>query len=103
MKIKKGDTVIVIRGKDKGKKGKVERIFPRKNTVLIPGINIYKRHIKKRDEKNPGGIVEIPRPIDVSKVALVDPKTKTPTRVGFAIEKNKKKRITKKGKVILSN
>jgi large subunit ribosomal protein L24 len=102
MKIKKGDKIIVTTGKDKGKTGKVDRVFPKSNKVLIAGINLYKRHIKKRDEKNPGGIIDIPRPLNVSKVALVDPKTKTPTRVGYTLSAGTKKRITKKGKAVLS-
>ncbi|KKR72689.1 MAG: 50S ribosomal protein L24 [Microgenomates group bacterium GW2011_GWC1_41_8] len=97
MKLKKGDNIIVRTGKDKGKTGKIERVYPKKNTVRIAGINIYKRHIKRRDEKNPGGIIDIPRPIDASKVALVDPVTKTATRIGYTLVKGEKKRITKKG------
>ena len=97
MKLKKGDNIIVRTGKDKGKTGKIERVYPKKNTVRIAGINIYKRHIKRRDEKKPGGIIDIPRPIDASKVALVDPVTKTATRIGYTLVKGEKKRITKKG------
>ena len=97
MKLKKGDNIIILTGKDKGKTGKIEKIFPKRNTVRIAGINMYKRHVKRRDEKNPGGIVDIARPIDVSKVALVDPVTKTATRIGYTLVKGEKKRITRKG------
>ena len=56
MKIQKGDTILVTAGKEKGKKGKVERVFVKEGLVVVPGINIYKRHRKKRDEKTPGGL-----------------------------------------------
>ncbi len=101
-KIKTGDKVMVMRGKDKGREGTVERVFPKKGTAFIPGVNIYKKHIKKAvaaDGK--GGVYEIPRPIALSKLAVIDPKTKKPTRVGFKVEGGKKLRISKKSKVIL--
>ena len=98
MKLKKGDQVIVTIGKDKGRKGKVEKIFPKDGSVLVPGINMYKRHQKKRDEKNPGGIIDLPRPIAVSKVVLLCPKCGKPTRVGHQIVKGEKKRVCRKCK-----
>lgn len=96
MKLHKGDTVIVTIGKDKGKKGKIDRVFPKENTVLVNGMNMYKRHMKKRDEKNPGGIIEIPRPLSVAKVALLCPSCGKPTRVGYLVTKNEKVRICRK-------
>jgi large subunit ribosomal protein L24 len=96
MKLHKGDNIIVLTGKDKGKTGVIEKVFPKKNTVLIPGINVYKRHMKKRDEKNQGGIVDKVIPIDAGKVALVDKKTKKPTRIGYLVTKGEKSRISKK-------
>lgn len=96
MKIRKNDTVIVLSGKDKGKTGKVEKVLPKRSAVLVSGVNICKRHVKKRDEKNPGGIIDIARPIHISKVALVDPKEKKPTRVGFLLSKGEKLRISKR-------
>jgi large subunit ribosomal protein L24 len=96
MKLKKGDTIIVLAGKDKGKTGTIETAFPKKNKVLVAGINVYKRHMKKRDEKNPGGIIDKPLPIHVSKVALIDKKTKKPTRIGYLVTKGEKSRISKK-------
>jgi len=96
MKIKKGDKVKIIYGKDKGKEGKVDRVYPKNNTALILGINIYKKHIKKNDQFPQGGKVEIPRPIDLSKVMLICPKCGKTTRVGFKIEKNKRLRYCKK-------
>ena len=88
MKIKKGDTIIVTTGKDKGRKGKVDRVLPKDHTLIIQGINMVKRHMKKRDEKNPGGIIDQVRPIDASKVALVCPSCGKPTRVGYLVAKN---------------
>jgi large subunit ribosomal protein L24 len=96
MKIKKGDTVIVIAGKDKGRQGKVERVYRKENKVLIPEINLYKRHIKKNEKMPQGGVVSLPRPIPTAKVMLICPLCKKPTRVGYRIEKNKKFRICKK-------
>ncbi|MCA9356496.1 MAG: 50S ribosomal protein L24 [Candidatus Paceibacterota bacterium] len=94
-KIKKGDNVIVISGADKGKKGKVEKIFPLLDRVLVSGVNMKKKHEKKGG--NTGGqIVDVPRPVHISNVALVDPKTGKATRVGFATDKDKKVRIARK-------
>jgi len=96
MKIKKGDKVKVIYGKDKGKEGVVEKVYKKTNKVLIPGVNLYKKHIKKNEKMPQGGIIDIPRPLDVSKVMLICPKCKKPTRVGFFKEGKKKFRICKK-------
>ncbi len=95
MKIIKGDTVRVMVGKDKGKEGKVERVYPKRNVVLIPDINIYKKHVKKTEQTPQGGIVEVPRPIDVSKVMLICPHTKKPTRVSYKFVDGKKVRFSK--------
>jgi large subunit ribosomal protein L24 len=96
MKIKKGDKVKIIYGKDKGRNGVVERVYKKQNTVIIPGINVYKRHIKKNEKMPKGGIVDIPRAIDISKVMLICPKCKKITRVGFNIEGKRKLRICKR-------
>ncbi len=96
MKLKKGDTVVVTIGKDKGKKGKIEKVFPKEDMVLVGGVNAYKRHTKKRDEKTPGGIIEHNRPLAVSKLALVCPKCGKATRVGFIVTKGEKVRICRK-------
>ncbi len=98
MKIRKGDKIRVISGKDKGKEGVVERVYRKSNKILVMGINLYKRHLKKSDKFPQGGIVEVPRPILISKVILVCPKCKKTTRVGYLLEKNKKVRICKKCK-----
>jgi len=96
MKIKKGDKVKITIGKDKGKTGVVEKIYKNSNKVLITGINLYKRHVKKNEKMPQGGIIEIPRAMDVSKLNLVCPKCAKVTRIGFKIEKSKKVRICKK-------
>ena len=81
MKVKKGDTVIVIAGKDKGKRGEVLRSIPADWRVIVQGVNVVKRHTRPAAGQ-PGGIVEKEAPIHVSNVMLVDPKTDKPTRVG---------------------
>jgi len=101
MKIKTGDNVIVISGKDKGKTGKVTKALPKKDTVVVPGVNIKKKHSRPRKANQKGQIVEFAAPIHVSNVQLVDPKTGKGTRVGFSVEKDKKVRITKKSKTIV--
>ena len=98
LKFKVGDKVLVTSGKDRGREGKVERIFPKEGSVLIPGMNIYKKHVKasavKKGQK--GGIFEVPRPLPFSKMALVCTKCKKATRVGFRVLGNEKVRVCKK-------
>lgn len=99
IKFKKGDNIKVTLGKDKGREGKIEKVFPKKDSVLVPGINIYKKHVKANltvDGK--GGIYELSRPINVAKIAIICPHCKKVTRAGFSIEKGKKVRICKKCK-----
>ncbi|MBI2404862.1 50S ribosomal protein L24 [Candidatus Gottesmanbacteria bacterium] len=98
MKLKKGDTVMVTIGKDKGKKGKIEKIFPKIGMATISGVNVYKRHTKKRDEKMPGGIIEHTRPLTIAKLALICPKCGKLTRVGFIVAKGEKERMCRKCK-----
>jgi large subunit ribosomal protein L24 len=97
MKIKVGDEVVVLLGRDKEKKGKVERIFAKKNQVLVSGVNIYKKHVKKRG-RVPGGIIEVTKPLPTSKVTIVCPKCELPTRLGISVQDNKKIRTCKKCK-----
>jgi large subunit ribosomal protein L24 len=99
MKIKKGDNIIVIAGKDKGKTGKVLKSFPSLNKVLVEGINVVKKNSKNKfssDKK--GEIIDKTMPINVSNVSLIDPKTKKPTRVFYKEVDGKKIRISKKTK-----
>lgn len=98
MKLKKGDNIIVTVGKDKGRKGKIEKVFPETSRILVQGVNIVKRHMKRRDEKNPGGIVEKSRPMNASKVALICPRCAAPTRIGYVVVKGEKERICRKCK-----
>ncbi len=94
MNIKKGDKVIVISGADKGKTGVVQKALPSLNKVVVEGVNTRKKH-KKPTQSNPeGSIVDIYAPIHVSNVALIDPKTKKATRVGFQVEDGKKVRVS---------
>ena len=95
MRIKSGDKVKVITGKDKGKEGTVLRTFPRESRVVVEGVNIRKRH-KKPTQMATGGIEEFPAPIHVSNVQLIDPSSGEPTRVGYRFEDGKKVRYAKK-------
>ncbi len=106
-KIKKGDTVIVIAGKEKGKTGKVKQIIRKNNKVrvLIEGLNIGKKHVKHIEGVREGGIFEIERPIDISNVAFYDEKAQAPTKIGikYIEDENKiqKVRFSKKtGEII---
>ena len=96
MKIKQGDNVIVIAGKDKGVTGKVVRALPREDRVVVEGLNMRKRHRRSRRRGEKGQIVEFAHPIHVSNVQLVDPKSGKPTRLGYRIESDKKVRLAKK-------
>ena len=96
MNLVKGDTVIVIAGRDKGKIGVIQKVIPEQNRVVVENINLRKKH-KKPTQANPeGGIVEIYAPIHASNVMLLDPKTKKPTRIGHKVVKGKKVRVAKK-------
>ncbi len=86
MKIKKGDTVLVISGKDKGKTGKVLKAFPREFRVIVENVNLRKKHMRRRGPQHQGGIIEFPAPVHVSNLKLICPKCKNPTRVGYAFE-----------------
>jgi large subunit ribosomal protein L24 len=94
-KIKKGDQVIILSGRDKGKKGAVQRVFLNSRTALIEGVNIVTRHEKSRENKE-GGRISKSLPIALCKVALLDPKDGLPTRVGFKLENGSKVRISKR-------
>jgi len=91
IRLKKDDKVIVLSGKYKGKTGKITATHPSQNKVTVEGINIVKKH-QKPDQQHPqGGIVEITKPIWVSKVAIVEPTTKKPSRIGYQLDKDGKK------------
>ncbi len=101
MKIKKGDKVIVITGKDKGKTGEVTKAMPKENKVIVSGVNMVKRH-QKPSQESAGGIVSKEAPIHVSNVAIVDPKSGKGSRVGMKfLDDGRKVRVAKKsGEVI---
>ena len=103
-KIKKGDKVFVMSGKDKGKEGdvlKVIKIPESQDKALVQGVNLVKRH-RKPSQDNAGGIVSEERPIQISNLMIIDPKTKKPTRVGFKLDKkgNKVRYAKKSGEII---
>ncbi|OGY88840.1 MAG: 50S ribosomal protein L24 [Candidatus Komeilibacteria bacterium RIFCSPLOWO2_01_FULL_45_10] len=102
MKIKKGDTVKIISGKDKGKTGKIIQIFPEANKVVVEGANTHWRHLKPRKQGEKGQRVEYAAPLHVAKVMLIDPKTGRETRIGYKmLATGEKVRIAKRsGEVV---
>lgn len=98
MKIKKGDKVVVSAGKDKGREGTVERVYPNQEKILVAGANMVKRHVDKTEQTPQGGVVEVPRPFHVSNVLLICPKCGKKTKIAYSIEKKGKKRMCKKCK-----
>lgn len=102
LKIKKNDNVIVIAGNEKGKTGRVLKVFPKKQRVIVEGVNIVKRHTRPSQKNPQGGILKKEAPIHISNVMLIDPKTNERTRVGYKVildeSTNKKKlvRVSKK-------
>ena len=96
MKLKKGDTVKVIRGKDNEKVGKVEKVFSKEAKVLVDGVNQYKKHVKARMQGQKSEIVTVTKPLPFANVALLCPKCKQPTRVGIKVLKDSKVRVCKK-------
>ncbi|MED4600350.1 50S ribosomal protein L24 [Paenibacillus validus] len=100
--VKKDDTVFVITGKDKGKKGRVIAAYPRQNRVLVEGVNMIKKHAKPSQANPQGGILTQEAPIHVSNVMLVDPKSGQPTRIGYKVlDSGKKVRVAKKSGEII--
>jgi large subunit ribosomal protein L24 len=95
MHVKKGDKVIVISGKDRGKTGTILEAYPKKDRVLVEGVNMIKKHAKPSQENPQGGILNLEAPIHVSNVMPVDPKTGKPTRIGYEVRNGKKVRIAK--------
>lgn len=99
-KIKKGDKVIVLAGRDRGRSGEVLQVLPEDNRALVQGINLVRRHTKQTASQD-AGIFTKPAPIHISNLAFVDPKDSKPTRVGFKITDGKKQRVAKRsGEVI---
>jgi len=103
MKILKGDKVKILIGKDKGREGEVVKSFPKKSTLVVKGLNIFKKHVKPT-QNQPGKIIEKERPIYISKLILICPECKKPTRVGFKIDKSGAKyRICKKCQAVINS
>jgi len=98
-RIRSGDTVVVMSGEDKGKRGKVSRVLPDRDLVVVEGVNSVKRHIKPTANR-PGGILEVEAPIQASKLMLVDPNGGKPSRIKFKTENGKKVRVAKSGVAI---
>lgn len=101
MKIKKGDKVQVIAGKDKGTIGEVIAVFAEKNQVVVEGVNVRKKHVKPSQVNPEGGIVSSEMPIDASNVMVYDAKAKVAGRVGYTEEKGEKVRINKKSGTVI--
>ena len=101
-KIKKGDTVVVVSGKDKGKKGTVTRVLPQDAKVVVEGVALVKRHLKKTGPKQSGRIVERPRAIHISNVMVEDPKEKKGTRVRRELKEGKRVRVAVKSTTTLA-
>jgi large subunit ribosomal protein L24 len=102
MKIHKDDTVKIITGKDKGKTGKVLKIFTEKTKVVVEGVNIVKRHVKPGAITKEGGIISIERPIHLSNVMVIDAKEAAPTKVETQKVEGKKYRVSKKTKDVIA-
>lgn len=96
MKIKLGDTVLIIAGKDKNKSGKITEVFPKDNKIVIEGLNIVRKHVKPKKQGEKGQRVEVPRAINVSNVKIICPKCKKSTRIGYRLIEKGKVRICKK-------
>ena len=101
MKIKKGDTVVVVKGAQKGVEGEVLRAMPTENKVVVKGVHMATIHQKARVRGEKGEIIKQERPINASNVAVIDPKNNKRTRVGYQIKDGKKQRIAKKSNAVL--
>ncbi|MBD2841430.1 50S ribosomal protein L24 [Erythrobacter rubeus] len=95
-KIKKGDKVVVLSGKDKGRTGTVQQVMPKDGKIVVEGINVVARHRKPSQQNPQGGIDRFPAPMHIAKVAVADPKDDAPTRVRFEMKDGKKVRVAVK-------
>lgn len=101
MKLKTGDKIVVLSGRDKGKSGEIAKVLPAVGQVIADGLNVVKRHTKPSNKHPKGGILDISKPMPAAKVALVCPSCKKPTRVGYQMNKTTKERICRKCKAVL--
>ena len=99
-KLKKGDKVVVLAGKDKGKEGEITSVDPKAGKAIVQGVNVAIRH-QRQSQTAQGGRVPTEMPIDLSNLAMVDPKDGGPTRVGFRVEDGKKARVAKKSGAVI--
>ncbi|ABQ61019.1 50S ribosomal protein L24 [Brucella ovis IntaBari-2006-46-332] len=99
-KIRKGDSVVVLSGKDKGRKGEVLKVMPKDEQALVSGINIVKRH-QRQTQTQEAGIISKEAPIHLSNLAIADPKDGKPTRIGFRVEDGKKVRVAKRSGALI--
>lgn len=102
MKIHTGDMVKVIHGKDRGREGKVIQVLPRVNRVVVDGINVASKNVRARRQNEKGQVVKFNAPLDASNVMVIDRKTNKPSRVGYQIINDKKERISRRSKAVLS-
>lgn len=91
IRLKKGDVVVVRSGKYKGQTGKITATHPKENKVTVENVNVVKKHVKPNQQNPQGAIVEVTKPIWVSKVSVIDPTSKKPTRIGYKVDKDGKK------------
>jgi large subunit ribosomal protein L24 len=96
LKIRKGDRVQVLTGKDRGKQGTVSRVMPRDNKVIVDGVNVARKHAKARSAEQPGGIISVDMPLPVSNVGIICDACGGPTRVGYSFEGDTKVRVCRK-------
>ena len=101
LKIKTGDSVVVIAGEHKGQKGKILNVDREKNRAIVEGINLISKHTKPSAQNPQGGIIKKEAPIHISNLSLLDPKTGEPTKVGYEVRDGKKVRVSKKYKQVL--
>jgi len=99
MKLRRDDMVVVITGRDKGKTGKVLAVVPKENKVVVEGVNVVKKHTKPSQKNPKGGILDVAKAIDASKVMVIDPKTGKPARIGFNVTAKGKERVFKVGRM----
>ncbi|MBB4187828.1 MULTISPECIES: 50S ribosomal protein L24 [Sinorhizobium] len=99
-KIRKGDKVVVLTGKDKGRTGEVIQVMPKEDRAVVRGVNMVKRH-QRQTQSQEAGIINKEAPIHLSNIAVADPKDGKPTRVGFKIEGDKKVRVAKRSGVVI--
>lgn len=98
MKVKKGDNVLVIAGKDRGRTGKIIRSLPKEGKILIEGVNLKKKHMRPKKQGEKGQIIDIPAPLDSSNIKIICPKCGKAARIGYSVKNKEKYRICKKCK-----